>query len=113
MEVIDLDPQIRQRLNQRGASITIYPCINIVDGDKQFGTPINIKGLVVDKYKAQYTIKGEQITIEAMLYLDGAYVDVITSDDDILLPYSGRNNIKRINPIPNMNGGIELLEVLV
>ena len=103
-----MDPQIRARLV---IPFTLYPCTGYVDGDKQFGEPIQLNGYVVPKHNVIITIGGEEIKVKAMLYIDTDSIKFFSNRDEVDVPVLGRIPVKAVMPYPSLGLGYELAEV--
>ena len=102
-----MHPQIKKRLVD---SIQWYDCVAI-DGamDKTFAQVRIIKGYSVSKKRVVRTRDGKEIISNTTIYMDGT--EIITDNDECIVPYGVRTPVLQITPYKSKNGG--LLEVLV
>lgn len=105
-----MDKQIKKRLK---LDITIFPCSGTVDGDKQFGDPVVLKGFSVPKYVVITTREGEQVQCNTSVILDATDLPNVKDSDEIELPFISRRPIRSVQPYLALSQGYELVEVLI
>lgn len=91
--------------------VIIHPFNKYSCGDKVFGDPIKLKGMVITKIGDTVDGSGEKYSFNNKVIIDGNIDHVITDSDEIELPRVGRVPIRIVGAYNSLKPGCELIEV--
>ena len=91
--------------------VIIHPFIKYSCGDKMFGEPIELDGMIIAKVGDTTDANGEKSTFKNKVIIDGDISHLITESDEIELPRVGRVPIQAVGSYNSLRPGCELLEV--
>lgn len=105
-----MDAQVAARLV---TDIIVYPCLGEIDGDKDFGEPVVIKGFDTKKSEIIVNRQGATINTKTSIIFNGTAAQQVHIKDEIELPIIGRVPIQNITVYHALSPGYELIEVYV
>lgn len=103
-----MDPQIKRRMVD---DVIIHPFVKYSSGDKVFGDPIKLKGMIITKIGDIVDGSGEKYSFKNKVIIDGNITHVISENDEIELPIAGRVPIQTVGAYNSLRPGCELIEV--
>lgn len=91
--------------------ITVWPCTDIIDGDKEFADPVVYKGYAVHKEGVTITASGEEVKIKSIVYFPGDIANKLTDQDEVQVPFGTRTPIQSMTAHPALTTGWEMVTV--
>ena len=105
-----MDPLLKRRLFME---LIVHPYTGTVDGDAQYGESVLVSGNIIHGVNRTLSVRGEEVTFDTVIYIDGQYHDVVSVQDTIEGRYLDVAEIKHVRSYFKGPDTCSLMEVYV